>query len=171
MWFEPISPAQSVFPMEIKWLIYSDEDVNKLLFAEVDKLNINEIEFALSNIEKTGIEPTDNANVFYIEGKVTLVLNELIEKAIKAEEPSGGIEPKKEIAPIEKVEEKPKVVISDTSTGGLNVREGPGTNYPKIDLVYPGETYPQLDEFEGWYKIELGDSQEGWVYSQYADRE
>ncbi|MFH1462506.1 MAG: type IV pilus assembly protein PilM [bacterium] len=61
----------------------------------------------------------------------------------------------------------PMVVISETQTGWLRVREGPGTNYSEIAKVYPGESYPQLEEFEGWYRIELEEGKEGWVFGKY----
>lgn len=180
LWLEPISPEQTIFPMTIKWLVYSDEDANKLLLKEVDKLNINEIdyafeiEYALSNIEKTNIESTDNITIFYITGEVTLALNELIDiKALKQEN-NQTIEQVGIKAEADKQSEilnlKSEIVILDTPTDWLNVREGPGTNNPIITKVYPGEIYPQLEESGNWYKIQLGDSQQGWIYSQYANK-
>ncbi len=76
----------------------------------------------------------------------------------------------------EVIEEVEKVTISDTETGWLNVRKGPGTNYEIITKVYPDESYVFLeeslsDENEEWYKIELNDEQEGWVFSEYANRD
>lgn len=69
------------------------------------------------------------------------------------------------------VEETPSVLIQDTPTGWLNSREGPGTSYPRITRVYPGESYPLLEEKDNWYKIELDEGAEGWITSQYATKE
>lgn len=78
--------------------------------------------------------------------------------------------------------ESEKVLILDTPTGWLNVRSGPGKNYPIITKVYPGKSYPLLQEEEKWYKIQLdsggvdntqpvNNKDEGWVASQYATKE
>ena len=77
-------------------------------------------------------------------------------------------------------EEALTLLIQDTPTGWLNVREGPGTSYARITRVYPGESYPLLEEKDNWYKIALdpegqangaGEGTEGWVTSQYVTKE
>jgi type IV pilus assembly protein PilM len=62
------------------------------------------------------------------------------------------------------------VVIAETPTGWLNVREGPSTNDTILKKIYPGESYPLLAEEPEWYKIELGEGQEGWIASRYATK-
>lgn len=62
------------------------------------------------------------------------------------------------------------VVIKETPTGWLRVREGPGTNYSEIDKVYPGESFPLLEEKDNWYKIELEDNIAGWISANYAEK-
>ena len=44
----------------------------------------------------------------------------------------------------------------------LNVRKGPGLDYPVITQVKKGETYSILEEKNGWSKIKVGQSN-GWV--------
>ncbi len=68
-------------------------------------------------------------------------------------------------------EKIPKVIIQETPTGWLRVREGPGTEYPEMTKVYPGESYPQLTESAEWYKIELEGGREGWISANYATTE
>jgi len=161
LWLTPISPEQTVFPMIIKWLVYSEKDANELFLKEIDKLNKDKIDYLLNNIEKNNIEATDNPNIFYLLGKVTISLNQLI-----------GVEKEKEEEEEEEAsEEVIMVVIEDTPTGWLRVREGPGTTYDEITKVYPGETYPLLEESAGWYKIELEDGREGWVSGDYASKQ
>lgn len=76
-----------------------------------------------------------------------------------------------EITPTPEPEEEiPKIVIQETPTGWLRVREKPGTIYPEITKVYPGESYPLLEESAGWYKIELEDGRQGWVSVLYASK-
>jgi len=36
--------------------------------------------------------------------------------------------------------------------------------------VNPGETYPFLDEKEGWFKIEYDKDKEGWISGKYAEK-
>ncbi len=74
---------------------------------------------------------------------------------------------------IEEIIEEEMVLIQETETGWLNVRQGAGISYEIITKVYPGESYLLLDDSlseknEEWYKIELKDGQEGWIFSQYA---
>jgi SH3 domain-containing protein/PEGA domain-containing protein len=66
--------------------------------------------------------------------------------------------------------ESPYVIIQDTSTGWLNVREKASTASDNIiTKVNPGEKYKYLDSNKiGWYQIELEDGQEGWISSKYA---
>jgi len=63
---------------------------------------------------------------------------------------------------------KEEVTITDTPTGWLNVRSGPGTSYAKIMKVYPKEAYPLIEEKDDWYKITIDEKTEGWVVSDYA---
>ena len=67
-------------------------------------------------------------------------------------------------APVEVVE------ILSTPTGVLNVRKGPGTNFPKVAEVKPGEAYllVSTDATSGWYEIKLANGSTGWIIKQYA---
>lgn len=60
------------------------------------------------------------------------------------------------------------IIILDTPTGFLRVREDPNVSSAEIGRVNPDETFVLLDEQNGWYKIKLKDGVEGWVSSQYA---
>lgn len=70
----------------------------------------------------------------------------------------------------EKIEEITMVLIKDTETGWLNVRQGPGKQYLILVKIYPGEKYPFLEEKNNWYKIELKDKTQGWILSDYATK-
>lgn len=63
------------------------------------------------------------------------------------------------------------IVITETPTGWLNVRQGPGTSFPQITRVNPGERFELLAEQDGWYKIKVSEEQEGWVVGEYAKKE
>lgn len=63
-----------------------------------------------------------------------------------------------------------KVVILDTPTGFLRVREESSVASPEIGRVNPGSTFDLVSEKEGWFKIKLEDGRTGWVSSQYAEK-
>lgn len=69
----------------------------------------------------------------------------------------------------------PKVLILNTPTGFLRVRERGSISSLEIDRVLPGEAYELLDEKDGWFEIKLaspsGEHKTGWVSTQYAKRE
>jgi hypothetical protein len=62
---------------------------------------------------------------------------------------------------------KQLLVIKQTPTDWLNVRENPSINAPIVTKVYPGESYPFLELQSGWYKILLKDMNVGWVSSEF----
>lgn len=65
---------------------------------------------------------------------------------------------------------KTKIIIRDTPTGWLRVREEPSLNASESGKVNPGESFDLIDEQDGWYKIKI-DGKEGWVSSQYSSKE
>ncbi len=60
------------------------------------------------------------------------------------------------------------LLIKQTPTEWLNVRDKPALGGNVITKVYPGETYPFSEVQAGWYKILLKDLTEGWVSSSYV---
>ena len=54
------------------------------------------------------------------------------------------------------------------SASALNVRTGPGTDYPRITLLYRGEKVAIIKETSGWYQIQYGNST-GYVSSEYIN--
>jgi uncharacterized protein YraI len=52
----------------------------------------------------------------------------------------------------------------------LNVRSGPGDNYPVINQLYPGDIVAQLPELSGnWQHIALYEG-DGWAYAPYLQQ-
>jgi len=68
----------------------------------------------------------------------------------------------------EKIEEKTTQVVVNQGISSLNVRKGPGTEYDIVTKVYPGESYPLLQEQEEWYKIRVDEETEGWLFATYV---
>lgn len=61
---------------------------------------------------------------------------------------------------------KPYVLIADTPTGWLRVRETPSG--AEVAKVNSGEKFPYLDTQDGWLKLEYATGKSGWVSGQYA---
>ncbi len=77
--------------------------------------------------------------------------------------PSPSPQPKPTIAAT-------KVIIQETPTGWLRVRNQPSRHGKEIGRVLPGKTYPYQGEKNGWFKIEYQAGKSGWVSGRYAKR-
>lgn len=64
-----------------------------------------------------------------------------------------------------------KVTILDTPNGFLRVRGSASLNAAEITRVESGQTFDLLEETTGWYKIQVDADTEGWVSSQFAEKE
>ncbi len=93
----------------------------------------------------------------------------LTSKVFLGAAPSGGIASSSASLAVK------KVLILDTPTGFLRVRESNSISSLEIGKVNPGETYELLDEKDGWFEIKLSspsrEIKNGWISSQYAKKE
>ncbi len=64
-----------------------------------------------------------------------------------------------------------KVVILDTPTGFLRVRDSGSLSGKEIAQAKPGEIYDLIEEKEGWFSIKLQDGKVGWISNTYAKKE
>ncbi len=64
-----------------------------------------------------------------------------------------------------------KILILDTPTGFLRVRESSSLDSLEINRVKPGETFELVDEKEGWFEIKLSNGKLGWISTQYAKKQ
>jgi len=113
---------------------------------------------------KISSEQSPSSKPSLTEEKATSSEEEIISEEVGEEQTTSQQEEKQE-------EEKSiKIIIQETETGWLNVREGPGTDYSILTKIYPGESYPLLAELESWYKIKLIDEKEGWIVIWYATK-
>lgn len=62
------------------------------------------------------------------------------------------------------------VVVLDTPTGFLNVRESNSVTSKKIGTVSPGDEFLLLDEKEEWFQVKLQDGIPGWISKTYAKK-
>jgi hypothetical protein len=64
-----------------------------------------------------------------------------------------------------------QVLILQTPTGYLHVREGPTLAASEVGQVTPGKTYPLISEQSGWDEIMLPDGTTGWISAEYVQEE
>lgn len=60
--------------------------------------------------------------------------------------------------------------ILDTPTGWLRVRDEPTLAGSESARVNPGQRFELLEEEIGWYKIKIDADRQGWISSQYAQK-
>jgi len=65
---------------------------------------------------------------------------------------------------------KTYVVVNDTPTGWLRVREEPSLAASEAAKVKPKDKFELLEEKNGWYKINYEKDKEGWISGQYAEK-
>ena len=63
-----------------------------------------------------------------------------------------------------------KVLVTQTPTGFLRVRESPSVLGKEITRVKPGDELILLEEKQGWSKVRLKDETEGYVSSDYIEK-
>lgn len=65
------------------------------------------------------------------------------------------------------------VLILNTPTGFLRVREGNSISSSEIGRISPGESYELIGETDDWFKIKFGSrgAELGWISAQYAVKE
>jgi len=64
-----------------------------------------------------------------------------------------------------------KIIILNTPTGFLRVRESPSIGSAEIARVAAPEIYELTSEQPGWFEIKLKDGKTGWISSQYAKKQ
>lgn len=68
-------------------------------------------------------------------------------------------------------ETKPAVAVPaevEVTAAGLNVRTGPGLDYPAIDQVQRGDTLQVIGAAPGWFHVELESGQTGWIMDSFT---
>lgn len=66
--------------------------------------------------------------------------------------------------------EATSVLILNTPTGFLRVREEASVTSQEIGRAIPGDSYPFIDEQSGWYQIKMANGQLGWISEEYAQK-
>lgn len=66
---------------------------------------------------------------------------------------------------------RPTVLILETPTGFLRVRDTASLGGSEIAQIKPSEVYDLVEEQTGWYEIKLKNGINGWISSQYAKKQ
>ena len=61
------------------------------------------------------------------------------------------------------------MVINETGTGWLRVRDQASSAGQEIARVDVGGKYPYRANLQGWYEIEYEPGETGWISGQYAE--
>lgn len=64
-----------------------------------------------------------------------------------------------------------KLIVQQTPTGFLRVRDKPNLSGAEIGRVSSGDSVTQLEELSGWVKVRLDNDTEGYVSSQYVQKQ
>lgn len=70
----------------------------------------------------------------------------------------------------EVISQTPKVLVKQTPTGFLRVRDKPTLSGKEITRVNTGDTLVFLEDLSGWTKVKLSDGTEGFVSSSYIEK-
>ncbi|MBU1117744.1 PEGA domain-containing protein [Patescibacteria group bacterium] len=62
-----------------------------------------------------------------------------------------------------------KILIKETGTGWLRVRESADSNAKEISRVTPGESYDMVSEDVDWYQIKIGETF-GWISTKFGEK-
>lgn len=68
------------------------------------------------------------------------------------------------------ITETPKLVVKNTPTGFLRVRDKPSLAGKEIAQVKPGAELVLLEELQGWDRVRLEDGKEGYVSVSYVEK-
>lgn len=60
-----------------------------------------------------------------------------------------------------------RLFVTDTNDGYLNLRTGPGTNFPILIRLYGGTEVDGIDQSGSWRRVVLPDGQVGWASGNF----
>lgn len=149
----------------IVYLNNDEKGISPLILSEVPK---GEHELSVyvpgffRRTQKINVEP-----FFRTSGKFKLALDQSQKKIDNIADQEAAAS----AAAVDKASDQTTIVIKDTPTGWLRVREKPSTNASESARVNPKDTFAVLDEQDGWYLIEYEKDKKGWVSGQYAEKQ
>jgi hypothetical protein len=100
--------------------------------------------------------------------KITAIVKLAIDPAFKNISEDQLIQPTQTASASAQTSVK-KLIIRQTETGWLRVRDGPTIATGEAGRVNPGQEFMIIDQQSGWYKIEYSKDKYGWVINKYVD--
>lgn len=95
----------------------------------------------------------------YVSGDYLTITEEAAPAEVPEEAVALAEAPAEAAAPAEDEE----ALYVKVTTGTLNIRSGPSTDYDKVGTLHAGRVVQVLEVLDGWYKIE-----DGYISSEYA---
>jgi Tfp pilus assembly PilM family ATPase len=184
------------WPLTFRWIAYTYNDVQNAMVYSVNTQNTTSVPYAVNNILIQSILPTDDLEVLTLQGEISISLNEYIDHTNDGalptssdnQESNAGVSTEELGTNQENAEDAhtqdnspaqdtiqdsaPQTIlgtltITQTPTGSLNVRSGPGTTFDKLTTILPGQSYSFVAIQGDWYHILLENDQWGWVKKDY----
>lgn len=139
-----------------------DNQITDFTPKRIDDLGTGEKHVAIS------FPGFQSSNLFL---RTTTGYNLVVEtKLIKDNQVIAPIEEETATASAMTTANKNEILIKQTETGWLKVRESNNGSSNEVAKVNPGEKYEMLEEDNGWIKIKLTDGKTGWISAKYAEK-
>lgn len=148
-------------------IVYLDNDekgVSTLILSDVIKGDHELSVFMpgfLRRTQKVNVDPG-----YKVEALFKLAIDESQKATDSAKSKVTGTKESTTSASLKKI----TLIIKDTPTGFLRVREEPTVAASEEAQVKPGDKFALIEEKNGWYKINYENDKEGWVSGQYVEK-
>lgn len=149
-------------------IVYLDNDekgVSTMLMQDVLKGDHELSVFMPGFLRRTQKINVDSG--YRVNASFKLAIDESSPEAKKVSPTGNGQESSTPSASVKKT----TLVIKDTPTGFLRVREEPSIAASEAAQVKPGQKFNLLDEKNGWYKINYEEDKTGWISGEYATKQ
>lgn len=140
--------------------------VAKNSLSNSKKSSEQKLQEALPILSPTPVEEKDEV----VMEKVRERLDKISQESSTSSGEVAGAKTEASLTPTSTPTPKYKMLlIKQTPTDWLNVREKPNTAAKILTKIYPGESYPFSEQQNGWYHILLKDLNSGWVSGEYVE--
>ena len=147
---DDLNSESLIFPLETKWFIGNKKDLDKIINNKFySKLN-GYSDYKVNIIKGKPIKKTEFEDLYKTKIEVFVKSNIDLEK----------FNLKENI--------KERALIVNTNGKTINIRKGPGTNFPIVAKAVEGESYSFVRELGDWTNLELSDGSLVWIFSNFV---
>lgn len=104
----------------------------------------------------------------YLKRSIKAILPEGFNLTISVDLPLSALDLTSVSTPV--ITQTPEVIVKNTPTGFLRVRDKPSTTGKEVAQVKPGDSLILLEEQGAWDRIRLSDNTEGFVSASYVEK-